>query len=68
MSALRAKSDVTACGSPPALMKMLPKFQKQTTNANQYTLYDFQDMAKEWDDMVDQERSHHRDESRHPVF
>jgi hypothetical protein len=31
--------------------KMLPTFQKQTTNAKQRTLYSFQDMAKEWDDM-----------------
>jgi hypothetical protein len=48
--------------------KMLPDFQKQTTNANQHTSYDFLGMAKAWDDMVDREWSRHRNEIRHQVF
>jgi hypothetical protein len=30
----------------------LPKFQKQTTNLNQHTSYDFQAMAMQWDELV----------------
>ena len=48
--------------------KMLPKFQKQTTSANQHVSCGFQAMATHWDDLVDREWSRHEDESRRPVF
>ena len=48
--------------------KLLPKFQNQTTNANQHTSYDFQAMATHWDDLVNREWSRRKDESRRPVF
>jgi hypothetical protein len=48
--------------------KMLPKFQKQMTNDNQHTSYDFQAMAMQWDDLVNREWSRCKDEIRCPVF
>jgi hypothetical protein len=47
---------------------MLPKFQKQTTNVNQHTSYDFQAMAMQWDELVNTEWSRSKDEIRRPVF
>jgi hypothetical protein len=47
---------------------MLPQFQKQTTNVNQHTSYDFQAMAMQWDDLVNTEWSRRKDEIRRPVF
>jgi hypothetical protein len=32
--------------------KMLPKFQKQTTNASQHTSYDLQAMTMQWNGMI----------------
>jgi hypothetical protein len=47
---------------------MLPKFQKQMSNANQHTSYNFQTMAMQWDDLVNREWSHCKYLIRHPIF
>jgi hypothetical protein len=48
--------------------KMLPKVQKETTNANQRTSCDFQAMATQWDDLVNIEWSRRKDDIRRPMF